>query len=102
LTLVHRKAHRQDGASTMLATSYQQTLDADEHLFSLGLLILMGCLRGRKSCVSIEQAGNCQMNNKDKGGLDMTETDKTAPEGVVQGGNQASPDNMQTNTEGGM
>ena len=100
---MHRKAHRQDGASTMLATSYQQTRDANEHLSSLGLLLLMGCFCiKRKLCVSIELAGNCQTNNKDKGGLDTTETDRTAPEGVVHGSNQASPDNTQINTEGGM
>ena len=54
----------------------------------------------RQKCM--EAGRKLPMNNKDKGGLDTTETDRTAPKSVVQDSNQASPDNTQINTEGGM
>jgi hypothetical protein len=52
----------------------------------------------RRKC--IERAGNCLTNNRNKGGLDMTETSKTAPvKGAIEG-RQVLQD-IQTNIKGG-
>jgi hypothetical protein len=42
-----------------------------------------------------------RMNNKDKGGLDMTETDITAPKGDIQGSRKRALPDIQVNLKGG-
>jgi hypothetical protein len=72
------KPNRRDSASTMLATSYQQTPDADWASILLDFLILM---RQRRS--------------------DMTETDITSPKGDIEGSRRRALIDIQINMKGG-
>ena len=60
----------------------------------------MGEMVMRRKCM--ERAGNCRMNNRDKGGLDMTETNKTAPmKGAIQGSIRRALQDIWIRIEGG-
>jgi hypothetical protein len=91
------------GASTCLRDLYQQLTGCRWAFNLLGFLILMLCLRGRDRA-SIETAGNCRMNNKQRRS-DMTETDTIAPmKGAIQGSHARALPGMiksQINLKGG-